>query len=644
MLKKIAKILMINIFLFLSFTPAYGSDSRVRPGASFLEYFNEMPNAKYGGTPFVKIHIPNNFNFEDEFSAIFYMNGGNMPPIVYPSWTNREDFIWVGLPGFNSDFGANRSPVGVEDAEVAWPLFKTMIQRVESIIPNMSTNKQKRLIGGYSTGGQMTTGLLASSHSTEVLTFFNNFLFIDGGEDDFSAANNLLVENRASALFLENGNYRGTGGFPLSRSQKIDRPHLNILIADEFFSEHVNTFLTVEEPPTRINPSITFRNPRHNSSAYIGQALLLKPTANDINSNIQKVEFYKDDIKIGEDTTFPYQLSWTPDSLGSFLFHTRAIDTTGLTGTSVKQRVNVYEEILPGIEAEAEDGVRVGNLTPSTDTDGIVGIRLRDGFVPSGNDRVEITVDVPLPGYYKIRPRVYNNTPAYQMEVQVNSSEAVSWRVEEVDNYRELYVRDIDSTNDYLTYLSSGPNTISLTWLDEGSCIIDKITLELSDDASQVNNYSLTVSGGLGSGAYEAGEVVQIIADACLPDERFIAWEGDVASIENLSSMETTLVMPASDIRIEAKCGVNLFSLGDANLDGLIDGSDFSIWNENKYTTVPRGTRADFNHDGVVDGTDFNIWNTNRFTNALQRSIVPKVSQQPKVEIFKEKNSFLKKY
>ncbi|HEY6565304.1 MAG TPA: choice-of-anchor Q domain-containing protein, partial [Pirellulaceae bacterium] len=57
-----------------------------------------------------------------------------------------------------------------------------------------------------------------------------------------------------------------------------------------------------------------------------------------------------------------------------------------------------------------------------------------------------------------------------------------------------------------------------------------------------------------------------------------------------------------------------VFRLGDANLDGLADGSDFGIWNGNKFTVNRRWCGGDFNQDNVTDGSDFGIWNANKFT------------------------------
>jgi hypothetical protein len=56
---------------------------------------------------------------------------------------------------------------------------------------------------------------------------------------------------------------------------------------------------------------------------------------------------------------------------------------------------------------------------------------------------------------------------------------------------------------------------------------------------------------------------------------------------------------------------------GDANLDGVVDGSDFNIWNDNKFQSCNKSwAEGDFNGDAAVDASDFNIWFINRFTTA----------------------------
>lgn len=58
------------------------------------------------------------------------------------------------------------------------------------------------------------------------------------------------------------------------------------------------------------------------------------------------------------------------------------------------------------------------------------------------------------------------------------------------------------------------------------------------------------------------------------------------------------------------------FRFGDANLDGVVDGSDFGAWNANKFTSRPAWCSGDFTADGTIDGSDFGVWNSNKFTSS----------------------------
>ena len=56
------------------------------------------------------------------------------------------------------------------------------------------------------------------------------------------------------------------------------------------------------------------------------------------------------------------------------------------------------------------------------------------------------------------------------------------------------------------------------------------------------------------------------------------------------------------------------FLAGDGNLDGTVDGQDFLIWNDHKFTNTPHFCSGDFNGDGSVDGQDFVQWNNHKFS------------------------------
>jgi hypothetical protein len=65
-----------------------------------------------------------------------------------------------------------------------------------------------------------------------------------------------------------------------------------------------------------------------------------------------------------------------------------------------------------------------------------------------------------------------------------------------------------------------------------------------------------------------------------------------------------------------------VYKVGDANLDGVVDGTDFGLWNSNKFTNNKDWCKGNFNADGVTDGSDFGLWNSNKFT-ASDGSVVP---------------------
>ena len=72
------------------------------------------------------------------------------------------------------------------------------------------------------------------------------------------------------------------------------------------------------------------------------------------------------------------------------------------------------------------------------------------------------------------------------------------------------------------------------------------------------------------------------------------------------------------DARLAEAGALNLslctaFLLGDANLDGRVDGQDFIVWNQHKFSFTAPWSRGDFNADGRTDGQDFVIWNLFKF-------------------------------
>ena len=82
-----------------------------------------------------------------------------------------------------------------------------------------------------------------------------------------------------------------------------------------------------------------------------------------------------------------------------------------------------------------------------------------------------------------------------------------------------------------------------------------------------------------------------------------------------------------------ALTGGHAFVPGDANLDGLVDGSDFGLWNASKFTGIGLYCSGDFNVDGTIDENDFNLWNENRFRASASLSELATTSVVPEPAI-----------
>jgi len=59
------------------------------------------------------------------------------------------------------------------------------------------------------------------------------------------------------------------------------------------------------------------------------------------------------------------------------------------------------------------------------------------------------------------------------------------------------------------------------------------------------------------------------------------------------------------------------YKLGDATLDGVVDGQDFLVWNGSKFSQSLQWDNGDWNGDGFVDGQDFLLWNGNKFSSSV---------------------------
>jgi len=99
------------------------------------------------------------------------------------------------------------------------------------------------------------------------------------------------------------------------------------------------TFIDVG-PVNNQPPSVTLSAPLTGTR---GTPMTLSATASDSDGTVVKVEFFDGGSKLGEDTTSPYSLSWTPATSGVHTLTARATDNDGGSTTSAPVSVNVSD-------------------------------------------------------------------------------------------------------------------------------------------------------------------------------------------------------------------------------------------------------------------------------------------------------------
>ena len=99
-------------------------------------------------------------------------------------------------------------------------------------------------------------------------------------------------------------------------------------------------------PTNNAAPSVVLTAPAQNQVFLAGSAIALTANASDADDGVQRVEFLVDGIKMGEDTSAPYELHWTMLE-GGHSVTARAFDTRGAQTTSAA--VNIIGNGPPSV-------------------------------------------------------------------------------------------------------------------------------------------------------------------------------------------------------------------------------------------------------------------------------------------------------
>ena len=96
---------------------------------------------------------------------------------------------------------------------------------------------------------------------------------------------------------------------------------------------------------TTAAPTINLTSPANNATFIAGSTITPRATASDSDGTVSKVEFFQGSVKLGEDTTAPYDYEWTNVAAGDYVLTTRAVDNAGEMTTSTAINISVRAQV-----------------------------------------------------------------------------------------------------------------------------------------------------------------------------------------------------------------------------------------------------------------------------------------------------------
>lgn len=169
--------------------------SRLVPGQTISFQFPEMPPTLFSvlttnNVPAtMTVFLPRNYDPQRKHPVLIFLSGGNggkgQNPGVARKLSEEKDFVCVDLPLFKEQVapvsatnGNARLLIRPADGKFMWPLYRTMLAKLEATVPNLDPTR--RVLGGFSNGAHTTAALLDQSEG-EVAKRFSAFFFVEGG-------------------------------------------------------------------------------------------------------------------------------------------------------------------------------------------------------------------------------------------------------------------------------------------------------------------------------------------------------------------------------------------------------------------------------------------------------------------------------
>ncbi len=222
-------------------------------------------------------------------------------------------------------------------------------------------------------------------------------------------------------------------------------------------------------------PAIALTSPLNSATFVSGASVALTANASDSDGTIARVEFYNGAIKLGEDSSSPYSLTWNPLA-GTYNLTAKAIDNAGASTISNAISITVSNSTV------SSGSVRLGLDSSEASLTGIMTIgndlQAQKGsyfYVPAGSGRnyyippaaaAVFNFQLPKTDNYVIWARIKSPTSANQAQHIYNGKGKWFYWAAGV-NTDWTWVKIKDGNTDAIFPFTQGANQFQIGWLDD---------------------------------------------------------------------------------------------------------------------------------------------------------------------------------
>ena len=150
-----------------------------------------------------------------------------------------------------------------------------------------------------------------------------------------------------------------------SVSIKVNGNQMDVYFIDE--TETIDDYFSIVKLPEP--PEVNIMAPANGTYYQNIETVEIMVDASDSNGNVDKIDFYIDNVLIGSDYNSPYAINWTPSELGSYRIKTMATDNDGNSKSAVSViqvgPVSLCAELLKNSDDSEESELGVVSIGSS---------------------------------------------------------------------------------------------------------------------------------------------------------------------------------------------------------------------------------------------------------------------------------------